>query len=209
MKRIVVAAMMAGLCSAASAQGYAGAVASLSRLDFGCTNGSACDEKGMGFKLYAGTKLSPARTLNFGIGAVDAIEMSYLKFGKGKTKGSTEIDFFEDGSIFPFPVDTTETALADALTVAAVAHVPIIADQFLVAGRLGVAYVSSTLRRTLDNKSAGGKTSSSFQPYAGLGLEFVIPNVVKIVGSADWTKYEVDGRRGTARLIGLGAEKEF
>jgi hypothetical protein len=208
MKRIVVAAMLAGLGSVACAQGYAGAVLSLSRLDFGCVDGNTCDEKGRGFKIYAGSKLSPGRTLNLGIGKLDAIEVSYLKFGKAKASGSKEIMFYEDSFVFPFPVDTTETALADALTLAAVVHVPVV-DQLTAVGRLGVAYVSSTLRSTVDGKTMGATTSNKFKPYAGLGLEYGIPNVVKVVGSFDWTKYEVNDRKGNAKMFGLGVETNF
>jgi hypothetical protein len=199
MKRVLTLCASVLACSAACAEGYAGAVAALSRVDFGCTPGYSCDYKGHGGKLYAGTQLSANNSLDLGVGKLDAVEFAYLKFG-GARASLPAPDAFNPA--------LHESALTDAVAVAAVAHFPVV-DQFAIVAKLGVAYVSSTLRKAQDATSLGESTENHVQPYGAIGLEYAIPNVVKIVGSLDMTRYKVGSRKGNARMIGIGAETNF
>lgn len=199
MKRILAMVALSGAAFAASAEGYAGAVFALTKVEAGCLSGYSCDLKGRGGKLYAGSKLSAAKAVDFGFGKIDAIEIAYLKFGDTKAELPAP-DVFNPA--------LREYSVTDAIAVAAVAHVPVV-DQVSVVGKLGVAYVSSTLRKAQDNTSLGGVTENHFRPYLALGLEYDIPSVVKIVASVDVTKFQTNSRRGPAKMVGLGAETSF
>ncbi len=200
MKRVLTLCASVLACSAASAEGYAGAVVALSRVEFGCTSGYSCDYKGHGGKLYAGTQLSANHSVDLGVGKLDALEFAYLKFGGAR--GNLDVPD-------PFnPQSYNESALSDAVAVAGVAHFPVV-DQFAIVAKLGLAYVSSTVRTAQNGKSLGETTENHVQPYGALGLEYAIPNVVKIVGSLDMTRYKVGSRKGNARMIGIGAETNF
>jgi opacity protein-like surface antigen len=199
MKRVLALAALSLVSVAACAEGYVGAVLALTRVEAGCPSGYTCNFRGHGGKLYAGTKLSADRAVDFSFGKIDAIEVSYLKFG-GTKADLPPPDAFNPG--------LHESTVTDAIAVSAVAHVPV-ADQFSVVGKLGLAYVSSTIRGAQDTTSLGGVSENHLKPYIALGLEYDIPNVVKIVGSMDLTGYQTTGRRGPATMIGIGAETNF
>lgn len=63
-KHVVTATFVAIASMGAHAQGYVGAVRSLTNLGYDCPTGADCDHRGKGWKLYAGTKLSPASVLD-------------------------------------------------------------------------------------------------------------------------------------------------
>jgi hypothetical protein len=214
MKRsICVAIALGGLTTIASAQGYVGAVRSLTNVGFDCAEGLTCDKSSKGWRFYGGTKLAPNNSLDFGIGKVNAVEVSYMRFGHATLNGgSRQMSSYVYVGINGIPVTVTQSlsymAEADATSVAAVAHLPIF-DQFALSARLGLAYVSSTFRTSVDGRVDSSKTESKFKPYIGLGFEYDIPSIVKLVGSLDMTKYDVNGYNGSMRMIGLGAEKTF
>lgn len=224
-KKFIAALALSGLASAVSAQGYAGAVLALSKIGVPCEAGAvSCDTgRKASFKLYAGTKLKPQNRIDLGIGAVDALEFSYMRFARRASSGA---EFIPDNDVgFPsytgYYADATRSDLADALTLAAVANFPVI-DQVVFSAKLGVAYVSATSRKsqgvayfdlalppTDPQRTTGGKTTSTFKPYIGLGLAYEVPNLGRIVGSYDRTQFDTDERKGAASLIGLGVEKSF
>lgn len=207
MKRFVAAATLAVLASSSMAQGYAGAVLALTRLNFDCKDSWSCDKASAGLKLYGGTKFK--KGLDFGVGVIDALEVGYMKAGKGKSSGSKVVQYInDDNDIAAKSVSASESALADAMFVSAVAHLPIMDDMKLSA-RVGVAYVSATLRNVQEGTPRGGVTTSKVKPYAGLGLEYEIPNLMKVVGGFDWTQFEVQDRKGSVKLFGVGVETAF
>ena len=74
MKKMLVAAALAAVAGAASAQGYVGALAGLTKVNITCVTGATCDDTDRGFKLYAGYAMTP----NFGV------EVGYTELGKMK-----------------------------------------------------------------------------------------------------------------------------
>ncbi len=213
MKRLVLLAGLAASFQSVSAQGYAGAIMALSNVGMDCwVSAVSCDRQARGARIYFGTRLSEASRINLGVGAIDAIEVGYMKFGHARSAG-TASSFMQDpddpgAPPLPTTVPATTTAQADALTIAATAHFAV-TDNFGLAARIGAAYVSSTVKWTREGLSTGSRTSNHIRPYLGLGLEYNIPDVIKLVGSYDWTQFSVDGQKGAATLLGLGLEKAF
>lgn len=216
MKKYMIAAIFAGLTSVTFAQGYVGAIRSLTNVGFDCPANLTCDKSSKGWKFYAGSKLPSSIALDAGFVKVESFEVAYMRFGKATLKGGAKTikvyDIDEEAlGNDPFPthqVPVTHSAEADALALAFVARAPIF-DQFAISARLGVAYVSSTYRTFVDGKTDSSQTKTKVKPYVGLGFEYDIPSIVKLVGTVDMTKYNVAGYSGSLRMVGLGAEKSF
>lgn len=104
--------------------------------------------------------------------------------------------------------DTALKVQADALSLAAVARFPLF-EQMNFSAKAGVAYVSSTVRVDLEGVQYSSETATKFKPYVGFTLEYDIPAIVRVVGSFDYTQYDVGGKRGGASMLGIGAEKSF
>lgn len=197
MKRTLVGIVLAGLYATASAQGYVGAIVGLSNYDIDCNRLSPCDKKGKAVKLYAGTQLKKGLvdTERF---KLDTIEVGYIRFGGVRTTNGTRQDTRED-------LDTGDTivtsrtmgtdAQANAIVLAGVGRF-IITPSLTASGKLGVAYVNTTIDQTLGGASWGSETKSKLKPYLGLGIEYAVTDKLKVVGSFDYTKYEssLDGK---------------
>ncbi|MFN3913753.1 MAG: outer membrane beta-barrel protein [Aquabacterium sp.] len=210
MKKIVLFASLVAACSWASAQGYVGAVAALTRLSDACTDTYRCSgTQAKGFKVFAGTYLPKGQGLDLVIGQVNRVEVGAMRFGRVNSRSTTTVpDLDEDFNPINREVDVTDKVKAEALTVAAVAEFPVL-DQFSLVAKLGVAYVTSTVKFTRDNQGIGAKSQNSIRPYAGLGVEVGLPAGIRVMGTADWTRYAVDGRSGSATQLGLGASVSF
>ncbi|HIV72948.1 MAG TPA: outer membrane beta-barrel protein [Candidatus Aquabacterium excrementipullorum] len=72
MKKIVLAAVLAVVGGAASAEGYVGVVAGVTKINSECSAGFSCDDSDSGYKVYGGYEVAP----NI------AIEVAYTDFGK-------------------------------------------------------------------------------------------------------------------------------
>jgi len=207
MKKIIISSAIALLSCAAAAQGYAGAVVALTKLGADCAGMLVCDTKGHGAKIYFGSKLAKENQLDFGVGGVDAIEFGVIAFGKGASNYTREyVDAVSGGPNIVAPATTVNTA--NALIASVVARVPLFEGaSFLV--RPGVAYVSSTQRYYVSGVQNGSETATKLKPYVGLGLEFSLMENMKVVGSFDWTKFDVANQKANLTSLGLGAEIGF
>lgn len=212
MKYLIAALGLVCLCPVAHAQGYVSAVAALTRLSDSCTPGlSDCDDsKVAGFRISAGTELPKGQQLDLGIGRVSRIEVSAMRFGRANHRGTTVVRVTNPNTFFPESqnVPAKDEVSATALAVAAVAEFPVIADLSLTA-RLGVAYVRGTVTRYVDGLRNGSSSDNAIRPYAGIGLEYSILPQVRLQSGFDWTRYNVDGRSGSATQLGLGAAVSF
>lgn len=211
MKRLFVVAAMSAAVSSVHAEGYAGAILALTRLDIPCEASVPCDRKANGGRIYFGSRLSDASRIDLGVGAIDAVEFGYMKLGTAKTVGTATTYVFDPDDqtiVTPVTVPTTARTQSDALTIAAVMHFPVTTN-LSFAARAGAAYVTTTVKRTQDGLSSGSRSESHLRPYVGLGVEFDIPQWVKVVGTFDATQFEVNGKKGSAQLMGLGLEKAF
>ena len=77
MKKVLLAAALTAVCGVAAAQGYAGALIGLGKLNADCT-GSSCDTSDTAFKLYGGYEVAPDISVEFG----------YTDFGTYKLTGT-------------------------------------------------------------------------------------------------------------------------
>ncbi len=209
MKRFVAFSLLSVFVFSAYSQGYVGAVRSLSNIDFHCSDDVDCHKSGQAWRFYGGMRLAPGAAIDLGVGRIDAIEVAYMRFGSARSGGTRTVSVFDVNlGIVDVVKDVAYKAQADALSASLVARFPVV-DDLNVLGRLGVAYVSSTLRTDVGGMSDTSQTATKLKPYAGLGVEYEIPSVMKIIGSIDWTRYDVAGRSGSMRMIGVGAETSF
>lgn len=74
MKKVLLAAALVAACGAASAQGYAGAVAGLAKFNSDCAPGVSCDDSDTGYKVFGGYQLNPNVS----------IELGYTDFGQAE-----------------------------------------------------------------------------------------------------------------------------
>lgn len=210
MKRLIVSLVVGGFCGFAAAQSYVGAVWALTNIGYDCPSGSACDKSGKGLKFYGGTSLPNSAQIDLGVGRVQSFEVAYSRFGKVSSSSVIDYSYYDSVSGLPAtrPAEQVEIMQADAISAVFVARFPIV-DSVAISARLGAAFVSSTLKTEIDGRSNKSETATKLKPYASVGVEYEVPSVIKIVGGVDLTGYDVGGRKGTMRMVSLGAEKTF
>lgn len=206
MKKVFVACSLMAACVSAMSQGYVGAVVALSRVDGACGGQDTCDQRGHAVRAYFGTPLSAENQIDFGVGKISAVEVGLIGFGKGRSSG--QASYTPDVNNPPVSVPTQRSTTSNALTFAAVARIPVAGDLSGVL-RAGAAYVSSTVRYYVNGVENGSETATKLKPYLGLGLEFEAMKGFRIVGSYDWTKFDVSDQKGGLKAFGLGAEIGF
>jgi hypothetical protein len=195
--------------SQVSAQGYAGALITMSRVADGCIERQVCDQTSMGLRAYAGSTVAPEESLRFGNVRVASFELGLMRTGKASSSGDTTKRVIDDGGEpVSVPAKADAQIRATAMTAAAVFEAPIV-PQIMVTGRLGLAYVSATADFQVDGVSIRSRTENVLSPYAALGLGFMLSDRVKLVGSVDALRYRVAGQSGVIRQIGFGAEARF
>lgn len=206
MKHIFIATVLASVGAAASAQGYVGAVAALSKLSDSCTTGFKCeDSRATGFRFFAGHRFSDAEAWGLGVVRVNRIEVSALRFGRQRSTG-TATKFLTDSATKQVP--SVNEVSANALVVAVGSELPI-GGWFALNGRLGLAYVTASVSSTIDGLSNGSTSGNAIRPYVGVGAEFLLPLDIRLLSSLDWTRYSVKGYSGSATQLGLGASMSF
>lgn len=210
MYRFIFVGFLSVFAIASQAQGYVGAVASLSSIGIDCANKLTCDKKGFGARFYAGSKLSAENQIDFQFGKIDAFEVGVSNFGKASStyiRTYTITDVVNGGTTTQDRTIST-VGTANALTFAAVANMPV-TTELAVLAKLGVAYVSSTARYYVDGVANASETETKLKPYLGLGASMVVFDSLKIVGNYDVTAFDVAGRKSRASSFGLGAEMSF
>lgn len=185
MKKILFAAALSAACGMAAAQGYAGAVAGLTKANMDC-HGNTCDDSNTGVKVYGGWEVNPNIS----------VEVGYIHFGKAKIeyKNST----------------ATADIKTSAFVVTGAFRFPI-AAQVTGVGRLGLARVKA--KYTSDVPGVESDSTSATKLYTGLGLEYAIAKTIKLVGAFDMTgaDLEIGGRSesNTVFLLGGGVQASF
>lgn len=206
MKKMMIAAAMAVFCGVAAAQGYVGAVVALTKLGSGCSGTLSCDTKGVGAKVYFGSKLAKESRFEFGFGAVDAVEFGVMSFGKGSYTYNK--DYVNGSTGTPFTLDASTVNTANALVASVVARMPVF-DGVSILVRPGLAYVSSTQRYYVAGVRNGSETETKLKPYVGLSVEYSVMDKFKVVGSFDWTRFDAASQKANLTALGLGAEIGF
>ncbi|MGH6649117.1 outer membrane beta-barrel protein [Aquabacterium sp.] len=182
MKKIISAAALVLLTvGSAQAQFYVGGNLGRSHLGLGCSGGVNCDDSATSFKLSAGYADDEIPH--------GAVELSYIGFGKGKTRVGT----------------ANVNVKSQALVLAGGIHADFTA-RFGGIARVGVAAVKTRCGY------AGSKFSSSETKaagYLGLGLDFAFTKNIKAVAALDLTSGECGGETGGLRMLSLGGQYTF
>jgi OOP family OmpA-OmpF porin len=185
MKKVLFAAALSAACGLASAQGYAGAVAGLSKANLDCAS-RTCDDSSTGVKVYGGYEVDPNIS----------IEAGYINFGKAKIKFSN--------STF------TADIKGSAFVVTSAFRFPI-ATQLTGVGRVGLARVTGKF--ATDVPGVKNTSTSATKLYTGLGLEYAIAKNIKVVGAFDFTGADVEIGNSTESnsvfLLGGGLQAAF
>ena len=210
MKRLAVFFVVCGVMVSANAQSYLGAIKALTSASISCSEQTTdCKKSGKGWRLYGGSRLTQDKKIDLGFIQIDGIEVGYSKFSEVTSRGVGSVDYLDsDGEAQVRDGVANFKIQADALTAAAVTHFQIV-DDLTFSARLGVAYVSSTVRTTLDGLPKKASTASKIKPYLGVGFEYTVIPDWKVVGMFDMTQFDVDGTKGTLKMFGLGAEASF
>ncbi len=211
MKEILVCCIATIFSACGYAQNYVGATFGVSKYaSLNCTDSTGCDNKGRAVKFFAGSKFSPSTGFGFGSFSIDAIEVGYINFGNA-LGGSTSVYTVYDADLDAYvgvirPV--SEKVEANAMTAAMVGRLPIGAG-FSLAGRLGLAYVSTSVSRSVGTATDGSTQVNRVKPYFGLGVEYSMGKIMTIAGGVDLTQYDTGVTKGTLSTFGLGVQTEF
>jgi len=156
MKKFLFAAALTATCGVAAAQGYAGALIGMGKVDVPCLSGLNCDNSQAGYKVYAGYEL----------GAGWAAEVAYSDFGESEiTSGAQTLK-----------VKVTGISAAMAYRFG-------LTTDLLGVGRIGIGKLSSKQSGAITGLILDLDESAKL--YLGLGLEYQMTNDVKLVGSYD------------------------
>lgn len=205
MKKVCLLLAVGLHCGVGFAQSYAGALIAFTKFHGGCEAGLSCSSKPLGMKLFAGTRLPDDTAIKFGSGAIDIVEVGAVRFGSRSGRGIGQaVD--ADDNVFDVPVKTKLTA--DGVYIAAGAHLPLI-DRLTFTPKLGLAYVTTSLKGFADGSSMGSVSENHIAPYGSLGLEYAGPYDIKLTATVDWTRAKTQGVSATASLIGIGAAVGF
>lgn len=225
MKKIFVPSLFALLSVGAQAEGYVGASIGRGKLPFDCAQDAvSCKQSVNVFKLYAGTRLKESHQINLGVGRIDALEVGFLRTnGKAAETRMVEQTYYLIDPDDPFNngpatrmAPTRRLVSLDALVVAPVLRIDVMSgvDVFVKAG---AAIVTSSVKTTIlepktnpkGEVSLKSESQTKLKPYLAAGASYTVMPGVKVVGSADWFSYSVEGVSGTARALSLGAEVAF
>ena len=141
---------------------YGGAEGTATTLSGGCNNASgsssfsgSCDDKGTGWKAFAGLQLIP----------LTAVEVGYIDFGKAQASGSTSADLSANATYLAFVLRAT------------------FFDRLTVYGKAGADYWQSTgsMGTSLGTSQSANGTSYMY----GVGASFRIVGPLGVIAEAE------------------------
>ncbi|MBL8345969.1 MAG: hypothetical protein JNN03_11045 [Rubrivivax sp.] len=183
--KMIAAATLMVLATAAQAQGYVGAAAGVTKLNDSCAGTVTCDTTGSGFKVYGGYKFMPF------LGA----ELVHFNFGKAKATslvGATTV---------AVEIEPGGFGLGVAATTDLAANVPATA-------RLGVASIKTKSSGSAQGVSVSSSESST-QAYFGLDIGYAFSKSLAASLSADFSRAKTSGETAAVRLVGAGIRFAF
>jgi hypothetical protein len=217
MKKVILGFAVFSLASSVFAEGYVGFAKSKGKISYDCNSGLDCKKSADLLKFYAGTKLDDRSQIDIaGLAKIEAIEFGYWRGVKPSASGLVTQSYYDEDEgtiLYNNSANTNYVPVKfsigfDALTAAGVARANL-ADDINLAVRLGVAYVTATKKADYAGQSSKSSSASKFKPYLGFSLEYSVIEKLKLVGSVDWSQYEVDGTKGSIKAVGVGAEYEY
>lgn len=217
MKKFLLAGLMFAVACSAFADGYVGVVRSKGKIAYKCNDSLSCKDSAELLRAYAGTKLSAENQVDIGVAKLDSIEIGYFRGVKPSARGLVTQAYWDPvDDVYIPPSDPANTNYVpvkftigfDALTVAGVVRANL-ADDFGLAVRVGVAYVTATKKFDYAGQSSKASSASKFKPYLGVSLDYNVLDRLKLLGVVDISQYEVDGTKGAIRAVGIGAEYAY
>lgn len=181
------AILLAALIGAASAQAqtaapyYVTVAGGQSHFNVDCSGASSCDSSDTGVKLVGGYQ--------FGNGL--SLELGYIDFGKASARLGT----------------SSQSLKANAFMLGGAYAMPLNSDWGLNV-RLGLAQVKTKLDETT-GALRDSASQSKAKVYAGFGVTYAATKTIKVDLGIDSTQGEVQGSKGTLRLISAGATFAF
>jgi OmpA-OmpF porin, OOP family len=156
MKKILLAAALTAVCGVAAAQGYAGALIGMGKID-GCIGGGiSCDDSDTAFKIYGGYEL----------GEGWSAELAYTNFGEltltsGANTLKTKVTGFSVAAAYRYSFNSDITGVA----------------------RIGLGMLDGKNSGGITNVSVAVDDSAKLM--FGLGLEYNLADNIKLVGAFD------------------------
>ncbi len=202
------------LASTAYAQSYVGIMAGDLDYHLSCDKGkdSSCKNSADAWRVFGGVIAAPEKAWSLGPVALDGLELGYTRISERKESipgGASVYDPEWTDSNFQFlPADVERRVKVDALTVAGVAHLPV-GPYVRLAARLGAAYVSAQITRSINGVSSDSNTRNSLQPYGGLGIEIDVGKYATLSAVYEQIRFKVGDDRGHVSWVGLGAQTKF
>lgn len=175
----------------AQAQGYAGALLTLSNVADGCVLADKCDKRSVGAKVYFGSRLREEDKLKLGPVSLSAVEVSYIRGGTARSSQVQEVERLDEvngGTVFE-DARFKSRVRASALTLAGVVELPITSG-VTASAKGGIAYVSATANAQIDGDSYGSKSTNRISPYFGLGIQVAVTPSIRLVGGLDAFRYK-------------------
>lgn len=190
---LVFSGMAWMMASPAHAQGYAGALLSLSNVADGCVLADKCDKRSVAAKVYFGSRLREEDKLKLGPVSLSAVEVSYIRGGTARSSQVLPVERVDEangGTVFE-DAQFKSRVRASALTLAGVVELPI-ASGVTASAKAGIAYVSATANAQIDGDSYGSKSTNRISPYLGLGIQVAVTPSIRLVGGLDAFRYKAD-----------------
>jgi hypothetical protein len=211
MKKYIASMALSVLSAVAVAGGYVGASVGKGKISYSCNENLNCKHSDNVFKIYAGTRLKDADKIDLaGFAVVDALEVAYLKTSKVSSTGAVSMMYNDTDAndVLTKDVAVRYRIGLDALIFAPVIRVQVDSDAS-VFSKVGLGIVSSTLSNDLDGRSNKSETANKFKPYIAFGADYRVVESLKVFGMLDFLPYEVNGVKGTARSLAVGAEYSY
>jgi hypothetical protein len=188
MKKAIIG-IVALAAFAVHAEGYIGLEYARSKISTDCVQSADCSQsqKKGAFNLKWGTQLPEAYSLKLDNLSIDTIEFGAFKSGRVDSTGTEYGAYWKNRAQAPTPARTnspwavSSDLKAQGVYAAVVGRYALPADISLY-GRLGLAYVSTTLNtmRQLQvspytsEQSIGSVTEQHLSPWVGLGVEYAV-----------------------------------
>jgi hypothetical protein len=204
MKNIFAIALLVVLAQTANAQSYGGASISYNKAAKGCATNSVCSASPVGGSLYVGAKMSDSLQADLSVLGVDSVEAGLFTLGQKSSRYTTRVGT----GLSAVTTNYREHVESNALYAAAVGRM-VVAGGVNLTGRLGLAYVSSTLKTVANGISMGATTSNRIAPLLGVGVDYDILDDLALVSRFDFTRRSVANYSSNVFSLSAGVQYKY
>lgn len=204
MKNIFAVALLALLAQTVNAQSYGGASISYNKAAKGCATNSVCSASPVGGLVYVGAKLSDSLQADLSFLGVDSVETGFFTLGHKSSRYTTRVGT----GLSAVTTNYREKVESNALYAAAVGRM-VAGDGINLTGRVGLAYVSSTLKTVANGISLGATTSNRLAPFLGVGVDFDVLDDLALVSRFDFTRRSVANYSSNVFSLSAGVQYRY